>query len=802
MPWGERWRGRWIWDRAPQEAYWWRSTAAESRTVYLRRSFRLEELPASLPARATCDSRYVLFLNARLVGRGPVRGEPEFLGWDDYDLAPLLVTGTNVLVALCRYYGQPGPWWLPASPLGTLGRGSFCFETVDRAVVEIATDESWLTAPSPWLPQPGGGMHSVPSEVVDGRLVPAGLHDAGADEEHWARAVVVSGRGHGTVLDRPPAAPYASPLRRPIPQLTSIVLEPRLIAPERPVRVTMADDPVATWRSLTCRDGGERRVSVWDVGCLTLAYLRLRVRGAGASATGRAVDIVVGEDLRADGLPETSPRDWAARYLLAGRVEEEVTFFDPVGFRYLAVHCPPGLDLELWADEAIYPRQEGASFSCDDDRYEELWRVGARTVDVCSTDAFLDCPGREQRAWVADSYVPILVSYVTNPDWRLVRHHLALTARSRFASGLLAGAAGCDFARIGFTMPEYSLHWIRALASYWRYAGDAEFVGGLLPVADGIIARYENQRGSSGLLENFPGWVFLDWAQVDRDVVTGMHDGLYAAALEAYAELPGAHDVKDLIEKTRGAFEALWDPAREVYVDAIGDHGPSRRISQQTNSTALLAGLVPGHRAAGLAERIVEPGAHGLGRLVVTATPASLSATVADPHAEAVPSFQYLPPDDFDPEVDVVAAQPWSCRFLHEALFRHGRRDLILESLLRWPLVPGNRTFQEFWDASPGTSSRCHAWSASPTYDLTSYVLGARPASPGYRKAIVDPYLGSLGRVSGRVPTPQGWLTVAVTGDDLSLDVPTGMTVTARGVDVGAGRHHINIGGERDAARA
>lgn len=778
MSWSASWRGRWIWDHAPQEAYWWRSTEAESHTVYLRRTFQLKERPSSLAARATCDSRYVLFLNGELVGRGPVRGEPEFLGWDEYDLGPLLVTGTNVLVALCRYYGRAGPWWVPASPLGTLGRGSFCFETDPDAEVDLVTDSSWRTARAPWLAQQGGGMHSVPPEVVDGRLAPEGLHDPRTETAQWEHAVVVSGRGHGTVLDRPPAAPYATPLRRPIAQLTSTMLEPRLVS---------------------CTDG-DRRVSVWDVGRLTLAHVRLRVRGAAASEAGGVVDVVVGEDLRADGLPESSPRDWTARYVVAGAGEEDVTFFDPVGFRYLAAHHPPGADVAVEAEETIYPRAGGAAFACDDDRYNELWRVGARTVDLCSTDAFLDCPGREQRAWVADSYVQMLVSYVTNPDWRLVRHHLALTARSRFPSGLLAGAAGCDFARIGFTMPDYSLHWIRALASYWHYSGDEEFVRSQLPVAAGILERYENQRGRSGLLEDFPGWVFLDWAQIDRDVITGMHDALHAAALHAYMGLPGSSDVGDLVERTSRAFEALWDPDREVYVDAIGAGGPSRRISQQTNATALLAGLVPPSRAAGLIERIVAPADHGLGRLVVTATPASLAASVDDPHAEAVPTFQYRAPEDFDPEKDVVAAQPWSCRFLHEALFRHGRRDLILQSLLRWRLVPGNQTFQEFWDAAPGTSSRCHGWSASPTYDLTSYVLGVRPASPGYRRAVLDPFLGPLTRVAGRVPTPLGWIAAAVEGDQVSVDVPPGMTVEAGGRDLGEGRHRLTWSGERDVA--
>lgn len=785
--WSGRWRGRWIWDREPDEAYWWRPTDGAGHVVYLRRVFEVGRTGLPVPARVTCDSRYELFLNGALLGRGPVRGEPEFLGWDDYDLGPSLVAGRNVVTALCRYYGAPGPWWVPAAPLGTLGRGSFCFETAADCGVDLVSDTAWRAVPAPWLPGGHGGMHSFPAEVVDGRQAPDGIHDPDADEGRWARAIVVSGRGHGTVLDRPPAAPYMSPLRRPIPQLTSRMRAPRQIGDAHRASTRLVDDPAVTWSNLELDADGDREVVVWDLGALCLGYVEVRVRdrhGAGA-----VVDVVAGEDLRADGLPETSPRNWAARYLTGGRPSEQVRFFDPVGLRYLATHQAPGLEVEVAVEETHYPRESGAAFDCDDPRYTALWQAGARTVDVCSTDAFLDCPGREQRAWVADSYPQILVSLVTNPDQRLVRHHLALTARSRLPSGLLAGAAGCDFAHIGFTMPEYSLHWIRALAACWQHSGDEAFVRDLLPVADGIIERYERQRGRSGLLEDFPGWVFIDWAQVDRDVVTGVHDALYAAALGAYAQLPGAADVSALIERTATAFEALWDDQRHVYVDAIGATGRSRRISQHTNAAALLAGIVPGHRVDGVIERITDPAAGLGGRLVVTPT----SADVRDPVRahELIPVFQFQAPEGFDPERDVVAAQPWFCRFLHEALFAHGRRDLILANLLRWKLVPGNGTLEEFWDAAPGRSSRCHGWSASPTYDLTTYILGVRPSQPGYTHATVDPYLGTLTRASGRVPTPLGWLSVTVDDSQVEVDVPAGMTVTVGAADVAAGRHRL-----------
>nr|MDQ3578963.1 hypothetical protein [Actinomycetota bacterium] len=545
LDWGT-WRGRWIWDHAPEETHWWHQTDAESHYVYLRKTFELTSTPATARARLTCDSRYALYLNGDLVARGPVRSEPEQLGWDEVDLAPALVPGNNVLVALCRYYGTAGPWWLPAAPLGTLGRGSFCFETAPDADLDLVSDESWRAVPAPWVPNRWATMHSFPPEVVDGRRTPQGLHDAAVIGSGWPGAVILSGQLAGTVLDRPPAAPYMSPQRRRLPQLTSVPLSPDRLCEGTTVSADVQDHPADTWHTVHAAADGDRVVSVWDVGHLTLGHVRLQLHGDPGTAAGTEVDVVVGEDLGPDGLPEIRPRNWAARLILGESADQEVSFFDPVGLRYLAAHHVPGLSVSLAVDEAIYPRPEGANFDCDDVRYNDLWRAGARTVDLCSTDAFIDCPGREQRAWIADSYVQMLVSYVTNPDWELIRHHLTLTSRSRHPSGLLAAAAACDFARVGLTTPDYSLHWIRALAAYWRHSGDETFVAALRPIAEGILERYEAQRGSSGLLEDFPGWVFLDWAQVGRDSITGAHDALHAAALEAYAELPGAHPVTDL----------------------------------------------------------------------------------------------------------------------------------------------------------------------------------------------------------------------------------------------------------------
>lgn len=784
LRWSGRWRGRWIWDRQPARQAWWKTARSRpSHVTYLRRLVDIETPPPSLPVRATCDSRYVLYVNGHEVGRGPVRDEPVFLGWDEYDLAPYLHRGANVLVALCRYYGAPNPWWLPAPQVGTLGSGSFCLETHEDAAVEILSDESWQAVPAPWLASGEPTFGGVPPEIVDGRLSPVGLHDPCAVGP-WPSAVVLEA-ALGQIRDRPPASPYSWPQRRAIPQLASRVRRSkRVLARGHPVAVVLHPDPLESWRSLEASPFGRHAITVVDLGMITLGLVRLRITGA---LSGAHVLVAVGEELRAaDGLPEIEPRRWVARYLCRGEDEETVTFFDAVGCRYLAVVHPRDAAVEPQVEERTYPLSGDATFECDDHRFTAIWRVGARTVELCSTDAFIDCPGREQRAWVGDAIVHTLVTLVSSEDWRLVRRQLELAARARRRDGLLPMAAACDLSRVGTTIPDFSLHWLRALAAYWLYSGDEECVRALMPVAEGIIERYEAERGASGLLESFPGWVFIEWAQIGRDLVTAAHDALYAVALGAYATLPGAAPVDDLIAATRRGFEALWDEERGAYVDTLGADGPGRRMSQHTNATALLAGIVPAERVARIVEAIVDPGprAHG-GRVVVT-------GTFAD-RPELGAEVLWQVPTGFDEERDVVACQPFFCHILHAALHRVGRADLVLPSLLRWHPQVDQGTFQEFWEAPPGRASRCHGFSACPTYDLVSHVVGLRPTAPGYERAELRPCLGHLSRVVCRVPTPRGSIVVRIADGALEVEIPDGVVVDTFGEVLVGGWHRLDL---------
>jgi alpha-L-rhamnosidase len=798
--WPITWDARWIWTGPPPLPVAQIGAAGIppketwNRCCYLRRTVQLDAVPASVPARVTADSRFVLFVNGVEVARGPARSIPERLAWTELDLSPYLRAGRNAIAALVRYYGLPGPWWRPAAPSFLLGFGSFAFEA---PAIGVSSDATWKGRAAPYrqdvirtaaLPVP-------PIEILDGAELPAGWNEASFDDSGWLPAIELSAGTLAQNRTRIPVEPFTAPEPDEIAPLTSIPIALQELS-RRGVAVFVSDDPRGAYPTADQGDSGPDVIVNFDAGMITLATPWTVARGP----AGSTVDVYCGEDVRADGSAETQPRQFAMRYILRGGAAERVESFEAVGFRYLSIVARGGAQIEsAGAIERRYPRGDEAYFECDDPALNKIWRVGARTLELCSTDAFIDCPGREQRAWLGDSYIHALLTYVTNTDWRLVRRHLRICAHSRRGDGLLAMAATCDFSISSTTIPDYSLHWIRALARYFEYSGDAATVRELMPTAGGVVSAFERYRAPDGLIRAMPGWIFIDWAMTERAEVTGALDALYAAALDDYASLAEtvladsrtAAEARAGAERTRRAFELLWDEAAGVYVDAADRKGPRRRVSQQTNAVAIVAGCAPPERWPRMLDYVLDDA-----RVVVTPT---ISDNMGAYRKQRMDPAEHM---KFDVEHNVVAAQPFFSHLVHDAIVRAGRRDLIPARCMKWwpQIERGDTAFEEYWDARAGTGSLCHAWSATPTYDLTTWVLGVRPAAPGYARTEIAPRFGLLRHLEGRVPTPRGLLEVKLDREGGGeIVIPDGVTAVVRfddapliGGEFGAGRHRIS----------
>jgi alpha-L-rhamnosidase len=65
------------------------------------------------------------------------------------------------------------------------------------------------------------------------------------------------------------------------------------------------------------------------------------------------------------------------------------------------------------------------------------------------------------------------------------------------------------------------------------------------------------------------------------------------------------------------------------------------------------------------------------------------------------------------------------------------------------------------WETWSREASECHGWSATPAYDLTTYVLGVRGVTAGFSHFAVEPHPAGLEWARGVFPSVRGDIPVS-----------------------------------------
>ncbi len=708
----------------------------------LRTELDLDAVPASVPARFVSVSRHVLYVNGVAVGRGPVRANPRKQPYDDVDLAPCLRPGRNVIGAIVTRYGNAMPWYLPAPELSNdLVQGAFVLEADLGGGRWLVTDDTWQgTVLDGWTAGPPHGIAGRSIEHVDARSLPASWHD---EDPGWPAALLRRAMTAGEPgRPEPPSYPYGPFGPRPTTWPATAV-------------IPLVDEG----------DGGRGTDRV------SIGTLVADAEGpAGATVTVRAAEF-----RDAAGRPEPNEHDAGVTFTLDGR-RRTLESLDSYGLQGVLVELSDGAVLhDLALHERTHPVAGGASFRCSDPLLEEVWAVGRRTVSICSTDSYLDCPTREQRAWTGDSVVHQMVDLTTNEDWTLARWHPRLAASPR-PDGMLPMACAGDAEHFDFTViPDWALHWVHSVWNLHRYVGDREEIGRLLPVVEGVLRWFEPFCDDEGVPTDVYAWVIIDWASVYTEGVSASLCGLWGRGLLELAEMARwlgdegrARWAEETHARLRVAFERLWDPTRERYVDSLIPGQDRPMASQHGQAAAIVGGLAPEDRVA----RLVE---------VLTHEPDLVHAAFSHPDGPVLPNSGWAVggallrighPETpwWDAGREVVRAQPFYRYVVHDALVAAGRADLIPAQCRdwAWALERSATSLTETWYG--GTIS--HGWSSTPTRDLVQRVLGVTPGEPGFAVASIEPELGDLEWAAGAVPTPAGLLHLEVRDGQLVVDSP------------------------------
>jgi len=400
-----------------------------------------------------------------------------------------------------------------------------------------------------------------------------------------------------------------------------------------------------------------------------------------------------------------------------------------------------------------YPFAERARFEAPEQAdLSDLMTIGWRTLRLCAHETFMDCPYYEQLQYAGDTRIQCLVSLYTSGDARLFRTALAHLDDSRLAFGLTQSRFPSRLPQI---ISPFSLWWVCMVHDYWQHVpGDDDFLKGMLTGIRGVLQWFGDRIRKDGLLGPLEWWSFADWCNEWRGgVPPGAKEGgsalltlQYALALDAAGELHTyfgqGQEAQRLHREKRKVLSAVKSLCYDGRTHRVADTPEKKSFSQHTASLLVLSPSV----------------------LTDKEKRAVMERALSDP--------------------EVTQATFYFRFYLHRALTAAGLGDRFLETLAPWREM--KRIGLTTWAEKPEpTRSDCHAWSASPNYELLATVLGVMPGEPGWKSVRIAPHLGPLTRASGRVPHPKGDVDVALEKRDgggltAEITLPEGVTGSLR----------------------
>ena len=738
----------------------------------MRRSFTLHDIPQTAVVHVTAESRYVLYVNGKRVGRGPLKGTPAAYHYETYEIAHRLRRGTNLIAAEVRWYGADRP----VSEVHTYRAGLM----VQAEGLPVDTPEGWVVLEdravaadrTSWFANSQTFLTHM--ELVDASSYVRGWTELDYDDSAWEPASDAGPAGNLSlwgVVD----TPFLQP--RPVAAL----IEDRRRFTE--ARVNRTPVPVGEWR-VPAGSGGELIVSAGE---LTTGFPELRFIGG----AGRKVEIVYAEcalfrpQPGDEGTIPAPDGPWVKRLRddiengeVAGyrdtiTLDGEPFTWEPFHWRtfwFIAIRVPEG-PTELVLDEptyrfTTYPAKLTARFDCGREGYARIWEMSWRTLRLCSHETFEDCPYYEQLHYLGDARLEALTHLYLSGETDYVKHSISLYRNSARWDGLVESRTPSFESQI---IPYFALLWVLMVNDFYRYAGAAEerFVRSCLHAVDGVLGYFRDRLRDDGFVGKVHPWNMVDradeWPRGEPAALVAGESTyltcLFILALRTAAALHrdvGFADDAPRWEHLANRItplvrDATWDETAGLFLE-----GPGRtndRLSQHSQVMAVLSGVATAPQTARVLERLTDD-----------------ESLISMKLMQSFYLAQVLERTDNFTAFHTKLLRPW-----------FAMQDLHLS------------TCAEYF---PGRSD-CHAWSSWPALAFVRTILGIRPDAPGFASVAITPRTNELDHAAGEVTAPVGTIRVAWRRDGeqvkLKAVVPAGVPTR---VVLGSSERRFPSGGE------
>ena len=714
-------------------------SAAAGRVMLFRKRFRGR---GKLLAAVSADSEYRLFCNGREVAQGPAAGDREETFFDSVDLSGCLQDGENEILAEVVGFASAFPDFAKGgAPMGRMAvRDSFILSGTlvrpDGTCENLSTGKGWEAAQAPDLtlvrcpgiPAAGPGEHFQGGIREKSVFSPARILETGFRADHVKNTLL----------------PYRLTPRR-IPDMR------RTLQPFKSV----FDCTGAETGQITSmlQNGTALQLSpeskadfVLDMEEETSGRLLLEVlRGTGV------LKLVYAENL-SDGnrrhFCKTGKHDPVSGFMTDQVSASGTGFvwksFFYRAFRFVRVTAEAGKEGLVFrlnrTERETYPYEYQGSFRCSDSRYNLLWEMGKRTLELCSHQTFEDCPYYERLQYAADSRIAAQIACRMTGDIRLAEQALNHFRHSAADCGLTAGSYP---SRSPVLLPLWSLHYVMMTQELYEFSGKKEILQENLPALRRVLNWFMQHRLPGGGIGRLPYWNMADfskdWSWNGEPPGLEKHASAYVTffvmeCLDAYARMASCPGCENEQVWAEHEYRRLKQDSRIFYDRAKGffaDTPEGASYSLLANAQAVLAGA-----------------AEDTGFLC---------------RAYDAP--------------DVKRASPFGSNFVFRAFLKNGFKEYaekILEESCCF-LEDGRSVFPE---GTPIPRSECHIWSALPPAGLAALYTGFRILEPGGKRLYLEPWKPGKTASSGTIPLPCGMVQWDFSAHACRVLIPKGISVT------------------------
>lgn len=250
---------------------------------------------------------------------------------------------------------------------------------------------------------------------------------------------------------------------------------------------------------------------------------------------------------------------------------------EPYGFKYIKLICLGG-ELEinnLSITQTVCSVPITFDFKSGDERLNKILAAAKETFIQNSFDIFTDCPTRERAGWLCDSFfLGRAEKSFTGKNLierNFLENFLLPEGFDNIPEGMLPMCYPADVDDSGF-IPNWAMWFILELKDYKERTGEGEFVSLFKNRVYRLLDWFKKYENADGLLEDLPGWVFVEWSKANDFVqdVNFPSNMLYSSALSAAGELFGDKELTEKAEKLKitvreRSFDGEFFRDNEVY---------------------------------------------------------------------------------------------------------------------------------------------------------------------------------------------------------------------------------------------